>query len=135
MIRELIEGTGISNRELSRRLIERYGKDGVSANTIERWCNSSGNPRLSDLRMLADYFGVPLVTFFPDAASSETLSEDEQFALELYRSMREQEGKPSKALKRLAKLTYGAPAAEPAKKEEEIPEPYAPSSPRRRLPP
>lgn len=107
MIQKLIDQSGISFRELARRLRSRYGEHGVSAATIQRWCEKDGDPRVSEIRMIADYFEVPLSALLPDLVTSDTLSEDEKAALDYFREIRERDGRASPALKVLATLASG----------------------------
>ena len=62
-IRELrtsLKGTGISQEELARAVK-------TTANTISRWETATYKPSISELEMLARFFGVPITVFFPEA--------------------------------------------------------------------
>ena len=59
-IRELRTTTGISQEELAREVK-------TTANTISRWETATYKPSISELEMLARFFGVPITVFFPEA--------------------------------------------------------------------
>jgi transcriptional regulator with XRE-family HTH domain len=62
-IRELrtgVRGRGISQEELAQAVK-------TTANTISRWETATYKPSISDLERLAQFFGVPITTFFPQA--------------------------------------------------------------------
>lgn len=62
-IRELrtgLRGRGISQDELAQAVK-------TTANTISRWETATYKPSISDLERLAEFFGVPITTFFPQA--------------------------------------------------------------------
>src|SRR5271165_5790559 len=62
-IRELrtsLKGTAISQEELARAVK-------TTANTISRWETATYKPSISELEMLARFFGVPVTVFFPEA--------------------------------------------------------------------
>ena len=62
-IRELrsgLRGRGISQEELAQAVK-------TTANTISRWETATYKPSISDLERLAQFFGVPITTFFPQA--------------------------------------------------------------------
>ena len=49
---------GISQEELAQAVR-------TTANTISRWETATYKPSISDLERLAEFFGVPITTFFP----------------------------------------------------------------------
>ena len=62
-IRELrtgLRGRGISQEELAQAVK-------TTANTISRWETATYKPSISDLERLAEFFGVPITNFFPQA--------------------------------------------------------------------
>ena len=62
-IRELrtgLRGRGISQEELAQAVK-------TTANTISRWETATYKPSISDLERLAQFFGVPITVFFPQA--------------------------------------------------------------------
>jgi transcriptional regulator with XRE-family HTH domain len=62
-IRELrtgLQGRGISQEELAHAVK-------TTANTISRWETATYKPSISDLERLAQFFGVPITVFFPQA--------------------------------------------------------------------
>ena len=62
-IRELrtgLRGRGISQEELAHAVK-------TTANTISRWETATYKPSISDLERLAQFFGVPITAFFPQA--------------------------------------------------------------------
>ena len=59
-LRTALRGRGISQEELAQAVK-------TTANTISRWETATYKPSISDLEMLAQFFGVPITIFFPQA--------------------------------------------------------------------
>jgi transcriptional regulator with XRE-family HTH domain len=59
-LRTTLRGRGISQEELAQAVE-------TTANTISRWETATYKPSISDLERLAEFFGVPITTFFPQA--------------------------------------------------------------------
>ena len=59
-LRTTLRGEGISQEELAHAVK-------TTANTISRWETATYKPSISDLEVLAHYFGVPITVFFPQA--------------------------------------------------------------------
>lgn len=57
-------GSGLSQEALAEQL-------GTTANTISRWETATYQPSLRDLDALARFFGVSILTFFPEQAPSQ----------------------------------------------------------------
>lgn len=57
-IRDLRKGVGFTQDELAAKV-------GVPSNTVSRWEKAIYKPKLKDLDMLADVFGVTVSAFFP----------------------------------------------------------------------
>lgn len=57
-LRTTLRGKGISQAELAR-----VAK--TTANTVSRWETATYKPSVADLEKLAQFFGVPITTFFP----------------------------------------------------------------------
>ena len=55
-----MEGTRDSQEELAQAVK-------TTANTISRWETATYKPSISDLERLAEFFGVPITIFFPQA--------------------------------------------------------------------
>lgn len=82
-LKQLVDDRGISVRELARRL------GGASPTTVGKWLTREGDPRLSELRALAEFFDVPLAHLLgEDYPPAPPLAEDERMVLELYRSLK-----------------------------------------------
>jgi len=61
-LRTTLRGRGISQEELAQAVK-------TTANTISRWETATYKPSISDLERLAQFFGVPISIFFPQAQS------------------------------------------------------------------
>lgn len=59
-LRTTLRGRGISQEELAQAVK-------TTANTISRWETATYKPSISDLERLAQFFGVPITVFFPQA--------------------------------------------------------------------
>ena len=59
-LRTTVRGEGISQEELAQAT-------NTTANTISRWETATYKPSISDLEALAQFFGVPITVFFPQA--------------------------------------------------------------------
>jgi len=59
-LRTALRGRGISQEELALAVK-------TTANTISRWETATYKPSISDLERLAQFFGVPITIFFPQA--------------------------------------------------------------------
>src|SRR5260370_38664063 len=59
-LRTALRGRGISQEELAQAVE-------TTANTISRWETATYKPSISDLESLAQFFGVPITIFFPQA--------------------------------------------------------------------
>lgn len=59
-LRTTLRGRGISQEELAQAVK-------TTANTISRWETATYKPSISDLERLAQFFGVPITIFFPQA--------------------------------------------------------------------
>lgn len=119
LLRELVEARGISVRELARRL------GNASPTTVGKWLTPEGDPRLSELRALAEFFAVPVAHLLgDDGAGADALADDERLVLELYRSLKP-ELDHRDALRALALARTSAVATVPAS-----PDDPAPSRPR-----
>ncbi len=59
-LRTTLKGRGISQEELAESVE-------TTANTISRWETATYKPSISDLEKLAQFFGVPITIFFPQA--------------------------------------------------------------------
>jgi transcriptional regulator with XRE-family HTH domain len=59
-LRTTARGEGISQEELAQAVK-------TTANTISRWETATYKPSISDLEALAQFFGVPITVFFPQA--------------------------------------------------------------------
>lgn len=59
-LRTTLRGRGISQEELAQAVK-------TTANTISRWETATYKPSISDLEKLAQFFGVPITVFFPQA--------------------------------------------------------------------
>jgi transcriptional regulator with XRE-family HTH domain len=59
-LRTTIRGRGISQEELAQAVK-------TTANTISRWETATYKPSISDLENLAQFFGMPITVFFPQA--------------------------------------------------------------------
>src|SRR5206468_4669334 len=59
-LRTTLRGEGISQEELAQAVK-------TTANTISRWETATYKPSISDLEALAQFFGVPITVFFPQA--------------------------------------------------------------------
>ena len=59
-LRTTLRGEGISQEELAQAMK-------TTANTISRWETATYKPSISDLEALAQFFGVPISVFFPQA--------------------------------------------------------------------
>ena len=55
-----LQGRGIIQEELAHAVK-------ATANTISRWETATYKPSISDLERLAQFFGVPITVFFPQA--------------------------------------------------------------------
>ncbi|MDR3638873.1 MAG: helix-turn-helix transcriptional regulator [Isosphaeraceae bacterium] len=83
LLKQLVDDRGISVRELARRL------GGASPTTVGKWLTREGDPRLSELRALAEFFDVPLAHLLgQEEPAPASLAEDERMVLELYRSLK-----------------------------------------------
>lgn len=106
-LKRLVEARGPSNREVSRqvslRLQAATGREGVSATTVGTWLTPEGDPRLSELRALADYFEMSVAKLIGEAPSADALAPDEAAALDFYRDIRAAVG-DRRALKEMAAL-------------------------------
>ena len=61
----------------------------VSMNSVYRWENDIAIPRKPTLRMMADYYGVPLDWLLMESASASLVSEVELNLLGMYRRLPE----------------------------------------------
>ena len=61
-LRTALRGRCISQEELAQAVE-------TTANTISRWETATYKPSISDLERLAQFFGVPITIFFPQAQS------------------------------------------------------------------
>src|SRR5438093_11804075 len=59
-LRTTLQGEGVSQEELAQAVK-------TTANTISRWETATYKPSISDLEALAQFFGVPITVFFPQA--------------------------------------------------------------------
>ncbi|HEV2174450.1 MAG TPA: helix-turn-helix transcriptional regulator, partial [Nitrospira sp.] len=59
-LRTTLRGKGISQEELAQAVK-------TTANTISRWESATYKPSISDLERLAQFFGVAITIFFPQA--------------------------------------------------------------------
>jgi transcriptional regulator with XRE-family HTH domain len=59
-LRTALRGNGISQEELAKAVK-------TTANTISRWETATYKPSISDLERLAQFFGVPMASFFSKA--------------------------------------------------------------------
>ena len=59
-LRTTLRGEGISQEALAQAVK-------TTANTISRWETATYKPSISDLEALAQFFGVPITVFFPQA--------------------------------------------------------------------
>jgi len=59
-LRTTLRDRGISQEELAQAVK-------TTANTISRWETAIYKPSISDLEKLAQFFGVPITVFFPQA--------------------------------------------------------------------
>ena len=59
-LRTTLRGRGISQEELAQAVK-------TTANTISRWETATYKPSISDLERLAQFFGVSIAIFFPQA--------------------------------------------------------------------
>jgi transcriptional regulator with XRE-family HTH domain len=59
-LRTTLRSRGISQEELAQAVK-------TTANTISRWETAIYKPSISDLEKLAQFFGVPITVFFPQA--------------------------------------------------------------------
>jgi transcriptional regulator with XRE-family HTH domain len=112
LLKQLVDDRGISVRELARRL------GGASPTTVGKWLTRDGDPRLSELRALAEFFQVPLAHLLGEGEGDEEpapagLAEDERMVLELYRSLKP-EIDHRDALRALALARASATATAPA---------------------
>jgi transcriptional regulator with XRE-family HTH domain len=57
-LRTALRGAGISQEELAKAVK-------TTANTISRWETATYKPSISDLERLAQFFEVPITSFFP----------------------------------------------------------------------
>src|SRR5437764_4604099 len=57
-LRTTLKGKGISQEDLARAVK-------TTANTVSRWETATYKLSISDLEMLARFFGVPIAVFFP----------------------------------------------------------------------
>ena len=95
-IRELrtgyASGEGLSQEALAKSL-------GIAPNTISRWETGTYHPSIEDLEKLARFFGMPILTFFPNA---EQMKEDK--VTPLLRTARELEDTDLEELQRYAEF-------------------------------
>jgi len=61
----------------------------VSMNSIYRWENDLATPRKPTLRMMADYYGVPIEWLILETASASLVTDSEQNLLGMYRKLPE----------------------------------------------
>ena len=61
-LRTTLRGRGISQEDLAQAVK-------TTANTISRWETATYKPSISDLERLAQFFGVSITIFFPQAQS------------------------------------------------------------------
>ena len=59
-LRTTLRGRAISQEKLAQAVK-------TTANTISRWETATYKPSISDLESLAQFFGVPITVFFPQA--------------------------------------------------------------------
>jgi transcriptional regulator with XRE-family HTH domain len=59
-LRTTLRGRGISQEDLAKAVK-------TTANTISRWETATYKPSISDLERVAQFFGVPITIFFPQA--------------------------------------------------------------------
>jgi transcriptional regulator with XRE-family HTH domain len=108
-LRQLIDERGMSVRELARRL------GGASPTTVGKWLTREGDPRLSELRALAEVLDVPLARLLgAEDAAPARLADDERMVLELYRSLKpEIDLRDALRALALARASASAPAPAP----------------------
>ena len=56
---ELLIKTGKTSYKVSK-------DTGIGENTLSQWKNGRSNPKIDKLKILADYFGVPVTFFLED---------------------------------------------------------------------
>jgi len=79
-----------SLRQKTRKTLSEQSKIlKVSMNSVYRWENDLAMPRKPTLRMMADYYGVPLDWLLMEGASASLVSEVEQNLLGMYRKLPE----------------------------------------------
>jgi len=79
-----------SLRQKTRKTLSEQSKIlKVSMNSVYRWENDLAIPRKPTLRMMADYYGVPLDWLLMEGASASLVSEIEQNLLGMYRKLPE----------------------------------------------
>lgn len=90
--RSYASGEGLSQDALAKSL-------NVAPNTISRWETGTYHPSIDDLERLARFFGVPILTFFPN---SEEFMEDR--VAPLLRAARELSNSDLEELQRYAEF-------------------------------
>ena len=70
-----------------KTLMEQSGILGVSMNSVYRWEHDLAVPRKSMLKMMADYYSVPLDWLLSENASASLVSDTEQNLLCMFRKL------------------------------------------------
>lgn len=79
---------------------------GFSSSTVSSWCNGLRVPRMDKMKILANYFNVPLNFFFDEDLTKESnsyITDNETKLISSYRKLNKQ-GK-EKAIERVEELT------------------------------
>jgi transcriptional regulator with XRE-family HTH domain len=66
-LRTTLRGRGLSQEDLAQAVK-------TTANTISRWETATYKPSISDLERLAQFFGVPITTFFPHSVPKSRIN-------------------------------------------------------------
>lgn len=89
MIMTMTLGEKLKNLRLrTRRTLDEQSKIlKVSMNSVYRWEHDLAVPRRPVLKMMADYFGVPLDWLMTDNSTSSLTSDSEQNLLSMFRKL------------------------------------------------
>jgi len=82
-------GEKLKNLRLKTRktLIEQSRTLNVSMNSVYRWEHDLAVPRRPILKMMADYFGVPVDWLLSDTSASSLINEAEQTLVSMFRKL------------------------------------------------
>jgi len=82
-------GEKLKNLRLKTRktLCEQSRIINVSMNSVYRWEHDLAVPRRPILKMMADYYGVPLDWLLSDTSASSLINESEQILISMFRKL------------------------------------------------